>query len=73
MSTKKPTDWSPEPFPEPRTFPNGWDGTALTNTNGRRESRESGTSHKDSDNVDGWMPEKFPKPRTFPKHWSVDD
>ena len=28
MTPQKKTEWSPEPFPEPRTFPSGWDGTA---------------------------------------------
>ena len=73
MTPKKKTDWSPESFPEPRTFPSGWDGTALSSANGRRQTQEDENSQTNTNDADGWMPEKFPKPRTYPKSWSVDD
>ena len=70
---KKKDEWTPESFPQPRTFPSGWDGEALRYTNGHPivddEKRES-PMVKDDPN---WRPEKFPKPKTFPKKWSIDD
>jgi len=73
MKKKNKKEWTPEPFPKPRTFPSGWDGRALISTNGchieDEEKRES-PMVKDAPN---WRPEKFPKPKTFPKNWSIDD
>jgi hypothetical protein len=73
MKPRKKRDWTPETFPQPRTFPSGWDGSALTSTNGQnRSDEEARPQAADSDSM-GWAPEKFPKPRTFPKNWSIDD
>ena len=73
MKPRKKSEWTPEPFPQPRTFPTGWDGSALTSSKGRHP-RDEEASHQaeSSDSVD-WAPEKFPKPRTYPKNWSIDD
>ena len=73
MSPKNKKDWSPEPFPEPRTVPSGWDPSALRSTNGKSNSQESSHTQSDTQDDNGWQPEKFPKPRTYPKNWSVDD
>jgi len=73
MKPNKKNEWSPEPFPEVRTFPSGWDGSALTSTRAHQDSAEgTGSQTKTSDSQE-WTPEKFPKPRTFPKNWSIDD
>jgi len=73
MTPKDKKDWTPEPFPKPRTFPNGWEGSALTTTNGKRGSRDMHDSQPKSHEDDDWKPEKFPKPRTYPKNWRIDD
>jgi hypothetical protein len=69
----KNAEWTPESFPQPRTYPSGWDSSALFAVNGDRiregEAREQAESKDSTD----WKPEKFPKPRTFPKNWSIDD
>lgn len=49
-------EWIPEPFPEPRTMPEGWHAEALQ-------------SKKPAQKVapdDDWKPEPFPEPRMFP-------
>jgi hypothetical protein len=50
-------DWTPEPFPEPRTIPEGWNSSAITDM-------ESG-SKNENPNAE-WKPDPFPKPRSFP-------
>ncbi len=57
MTPKKKKDWTPDPFPEPRTVPEGWHAEAL-------ESKKPVTKKKTAD--DEWKPEPFPEPRTFP-------
>ena len=49
-------DWTPEPFPEPRTVPDGWHTEDL----GNKKSKDKNAPAED------WKPEPFPKPRTFP-------
>ena len=73
MKPRKKRDWTPEAFPQPRTFPSGWDGSALTSTNGQNRSDEETRQQPESSVSKDWTPEKFPKPRTFPKNWSIDD
>lgn len=70
---KKNKDWTPEPFPEPRTFPSGWDGWGLMATNGHFKEGEAPQQASGTPTKEDWNPEKFPKPRTFPKNWSIDD
>ena len=53
---KTQTDWTPEPFPEPRTVPHGWHTEAL-------EKKKNNNQESISEE---WNPEPFPKPRTFP-------
>ncbi len=73
MDKKKQSEWRPEDFPKPRTFPNSWDGSALVSTNRHCSGDgEEVLQHEDANNIE-WHPEKFPKPRTYPKNWSVDD
>ena len=50
-------DWTPEPFPEPRTMPEGWHAEAL-------QSRKPAPEATPVD--EEWKPEPFPEPRTFP-------
>jgi len=57
MNPKKKKDWTPEPFPKPRTIPEGWNASAL---NEKRETPEQETLSDD------WKPEPFPEPRMFP-------
>lgn len=56
MSSQNPEDWTPEPFPEPRTIPEGWHAAALENKK----------SDAEEDPADDWKPEAFPEPRMFP-------
>jgi len=73
MKKQKKDEWKPETFPQPRTFPTDWDGSALMSTYGHpiRDGKVN-PPPKNSDAKD-WNPEKFPKPRTYPKNWSIDD
>ena len=50
------TDWKPEPFPEPRTIPQGWDPSAFDEPN---------PGHDESSTPD-WKPDPFPEPPAFP-------
>jgi hypothetical protein len=52
-----PNDWSPEPFPEPRTIPENWHAEALSEK--RKPAEQSAPE-------DDWMPDPFPEPRSFP-------
>ena len=54
---KSQTDWIPEPFPEPRTIPAGWNASALSK---KKEAPKQETPEDD------WKPEPFPEPRMFP-------
>jgi hypothetical protein len=49
-------DWTPEPFPEPRTVPEGWHAAAF-------EEKKPATKEPPADD---WKPEPFPEPRSFP-------
>jgi len=49
-------EWEPEPFPEPRTMPEGWHAEALKS---RKPTKPEALA-------DDWKPEPFPEPRTFP-------
>jgi hypothetical protein len=53
---KTQTEWKPEPFPEPRTVPAGWNSAAFE----EKEKAEKETP------ADDWKPEPFPEPRSFP-------
>ncbi len=57
MTPPKKKDWTPEPFPEPRTIPEGWNASALS------EKRETSVQEP---RADDWKPEPFPEPRMFP-------
>ncbi|MFC1997721.1 hypothetical protein ACFLXI_08990 [Chloroflexota bacterium] len=50
-------DWTPEPFPEPRTIPKGWDPSAFSEKNPSKEQDDSAPE---------WKPDPFPEPRMFP-------
>ena len=56
MTPQKKKDWTPEPFPKPRTIPEGWVSDAL----------EANGQPYDATPVDDWKPEPFPKPRMYP-------
>jgi hypothetical protein len=56
--TKPKPDWMPEPFPEPRTIPEGWESTALQDYDKNRLPQETP--------FDDWKPEPFPEPRMLP-------
>jgi hypothetical protein len=56
MSNPK-NDWTPEPFPEPRTIPEGWNASVFS---------EKETSQEKEDSASDWKPDPFPKPRSFP-------
>jgi hypothetical protein len=56
MTSQNNNDWTPEPFPEPRTIPKGWHAAALENKKPVPEEAP----------VDDWKPEAFPEPRMFP-------
>ena len=73
MSHKEKKDWTPEPFPKPRTYPKRWDASALTYTNGKPVNQEQEHPQSSPQDDADWKPEKFPKPRTYPKNWSIDD
>lgn len=57
MTPNKKKDWTPEPFPEPRTIPENWNASALS---------EKKATPKQETNDDDWKPEPFPEPRSFP-------
>jgi hypothetical protein len=57
MTPKKNQDWTPEPFPEPRTIPEGWNAAAFSQKRAVPEQ---------NDPSDDWKPEAFPEPRFFP-------
>jgi hypothetical protein len=71
MDKKKKTEWHQEGFPEPRTFPDGWDGQALSSSKGDQPKDELDVQKLPEEEDADWCPEKFPKPRTFPKNWSI--
>jgi hypothetical protein len=50
-------DWTPEPFPEPRTIPDGWNASAFSVKDSNLENTNPETE---------WKPDPFPKPRSFP-------
>ena len=50
-------EWKPEPFPEPRTIPEGWNASAFSE---KDSNSEIGNSKEE------WKPDPFPKPRSFP-------
>lgn len=56
-------EWSPEKFPQPRTFPKRWDFTGLMAVHEEESTEEE----------DDWKPETFPQPRTIPKNWHFED
>ncbi len=56
MNPEKKTDWTPEPFPKPRTVPEGWNPDAFENKKPAAEETPA----------DDWKPEPFPEPRSFP-------
>lgn len=57
MSNKEKKDWTPEPFPEPRTIPEGWNADAIV---------ENGSTDNDKSDDTEWKPDPFPEPRSFP-------
>jgi hypothetical protein len=57
MNPKEKKDWNPEPFPEPRTIPEGWNASAF--------SDEKTASQQDDPGAE-WKPDPFPEPRMFP-------
>ena len=61
MTPQKKTDWTPEPFPEPRTIPEGWNAAAFLEKKATQRQEES---------AEDWQPDPFPEPRMFP--WTSD-
>jgi hypothetical protein len=57
MTPQKKEDWTPEPFPEPRTIPEGWHAAAFL---------EKAVKSDGSDSASEWQPDPFPEPRMFP-------
>ena len=43
MNPKEEKDWTPEPFPEPRTIPEGWNASAFSDQKADREQDDSTT------------------------------
>ncbi len=72
MNPQKKQEWQPEKFPQPQTYPNGWDSSAFFAANGDASVDFSEMPDKNEVETD-WQPEKFPKPRTYPRCWSIDD
>jgi len=72
MTPKKKDEWQPEKFPQPQTYPSGWDSSALFAKNCSGTTESQAVQPRNETDTD-WKPEKFPKPRTFPRCWSVDD
>ena len=66
--------WQPDRFPKPRTFPDGWDLSALSNANISSKSGESPeeTTHVDEKRKEA-IHESFPKPKTMPDGWDLSD
>jgi hypothetical protein len=56
MTSQKKPDWTPDPFPEPRTIPENWHAAAL--------SEKKATAQPSP--TDDWKPDPFPEPRSFP-------
>lgn len=57
MNPQEKNDWSPEPFPEPRTIPEGWNASVFTEKRSAREQENPANE---------WKPDPFPEPRMFP-------
>ena len=57
MNPQEKKDWTPEPFPEPRTIPENWNSSAFSDEKEKQEQEES---------TDEWKPDPFPEPRSFP-------
>lgn len=64
MTSEENKEWTPETFPQPRTFPKRWHFTELMTDAGKESAQEE---------ADDWSPETFPQPRTIPKNWHVED
>ena len=56
-------EWTPEPFPEPRTIPTGW-------ASGFEAARPQNLIVKAASEAEEWQPEAFSEPRTFPSGWN---
>jgi len=54
----------PDPFPEPRTIPSGWDAASLSNA--EPDEDVPGVEIE----VPAWPPEPFREPRTIPSGWN---
>ena len=61
MTPEKKKEWTPEPFPKPRTIPENWNASALS---------EKQTPKEESPE-DDWKPDPFPEPRMFPWNSSL--
>lgn len=57
MTPQEKKDWTPEPFPEPRTIPKNWNASALS---------EDEVNPEKEDTTAEWKPDPFPEPRSFP-------
>ncbi|MBN2388103.1 MAG: hypothetical protein JXB85_13890 [Anaerolineales bacterium] len=67
MNPEETTNGCPNPFPEPRTIPDGWDISALAA--GRAacvDSQPSGAI-----NITGWLTDPSCEPRTIPSGWDL--
>jgi hypothetical protein len=53
--------WTPDPFPQPRTVPSGWDASALAVP----------TPETSVPGLTEWPPEDFAEPRTMPRGWDL--
>jgi hypothetical protein len=60
--------YTPEKFPQPRTYPNGRNmETSFTEWTAHMMRQTKPTEEADF----VWEPEKFPKPNTYPNGWDI--
>lgn len=64
MTNKEQKERTPETFPQPRTFPKGWNIAGLMAAIKKDAAKEE---------ADDWKPETFPQPRTIPENWHIED
>jgi len=66
--------WQPDKFPKPRTMPDGWDLSSLSNANISNKSGEnSEATPRDQENQKEAIHEAFPKIKTMPDGWDLSD
>jgi hypothetical protein len=57
MNPEENHEWKPEPFPEPRTIPEGWNASVIS---------DKGKTQDAPDAENDWQPDPFPEPRSYP-------